>query len=426
VSPSKPGRNDPCPCGSGKKYKACHASEDRARESAAAPVHPLAQDLKEAMAVLGEEDTSRLARALARLEGLLTRWGPAPGLRFEAAEFDRHVSQALGPLTPTLEQDPGRARRELLVSTVRALGTRPFLDGLRASLLARASQSGLAPEDRQALCVAALLASATPKAGKFRPEDIPVLDVLFDVQFQEWFARQGEMAKKLEVLVAPLSGGGLSPETEEALRRARAGDVDALVQHVQSDPKLVQRVAQEAHERAARVEAKLREPGTPAIFTPEEELWLTCTLWEPLRAVKAGAEEAGARREAVNRLIQAVKDALDPDFLAGLLERLRAKAREAGAEEATRAWATDAAIAFEAEPARLVMAALFTARAEAQGRTAEEMVLLADIKARPVWTPEDLEPYRKYLEEELKLPASAERIRRCQEWLRAHPVRLEG
>ncbi|NNB98423.1 hypothetical protein HI113_31460, partial [Corallococcus exiguus] len=31
MSPSKPGRNDPCPCGSGKKYKACHAAEDRAK-----------------------------------------------------------------------------------------------------------------------------------------------------------------------------------------------------------------------------------------------------------------------------------------------------------------------------------------------------------------------------------------------------------
>ena len=25
-APSKPGRNDPCPCGSGKKYKKCHGA----------------------------------------------------------------------------------------------------------------------------------------------------------------------------------------------------------------------------------------------------------------------------------------------------------------------------------------------------------------------------------------------------------------
>lgn len=30
----KPGRNDPCPCGSGKKYKRCHLADDEARASA--------------------------------------------------------------------------------------------------------------------------------------------------------------------------------------------------------------------------------------------------------------------------------------------------------------------------------------------------------------------------------------------------------
>lgn len=29
---SKPGRNDPCYCGSGKKYKKCHMAEDKAAE----------------------------------------------------------------------------------------------------------------------------------------------------------------------------------------------------------------------------------------------------------------------------------------------------------------------------------------------------------------------------------------------------------
>jgi len=28
-NPEKVGRNDPCPCGSGKKYKQCHGAPDR-------------------------------------------------------------------------------------------------------------------------------------------------------------------------------------------------------------------------------------------------------------------------------------------------------------------------------------------------------------------------------------------------------------
>jgi uncharacterized protein YecA (UPF0149 family) len=31
---AKPGRNDPCWCGSGKKYKNCHMAEDESKERA--------------------------------------------------------------------------------------------------------------------------------------------------------------------------------------------------------------------------------------------------------------------------------------------------------------------------------------------------------------------------------------------------------
>ena len=31
---AKPGRNEPCPCGSGKKYKHCHESKTNERRSA--------------------------------------------------------------------------------------------------------------------------------------------------------------------------------------------------------------------------------------------------------------------------------------------------------------------------------------------------------------------------------------------------------
>jgi hypothetical protein len=271
--------------------------------------------------------------------------------------------------------------------------------------------------------VAALLASPPPKGARLRPEDSPVLEVLVDLQFQEWLARQTDMTRRLESLVAPLAEETLSPEASEALKKARAGDVDALVEHVQANPQLAQRIAQEARERASRVEAKLREPTTPAIFAPEEELWLTVALWQPLRAVKEPGEDANARRDAVQRLIRAVKEALDPALMTGLLERLRAKGRDTTLEEALRAFYTDAAIAFEAEPARMVMAALFTARQEAQGRSAEEMVALADLKAKPMWTPEDFEPYRQLLEGQ-GLGAAAARLQRCQEWLRTHPVSL--
>jgi len=131
--------------------------------------------------------------------------------------------------------------------------------------------------------------------------------------------------------------------------------------------------------------------------------------------------DATLRRQAVTALLQAVKGALDEDFLAGMQGRLREKAKDPAADEATRTAAMDTAIAFEAEPARMTLGALLTARQEAVGRSAEEMVMLADLKALTNWTPEAFQPYRELLEG-MGLPAAAERIRRCQEWLKEHPV----
>jgi hypothetical protein len=426
LSSKKPGRNDPCPCGSGKKYKVCHAAEDRAKAAPppAAP-HPLADDLKAAMEVLGDSDTSRLSGCLVRLGALLAEWGPAPGLRFDAKAFADYVGPELARLAEKEGQDAASARRELLVGTVRKLGTPAFLEQLGTALIARASEPGRSAGDRQALCVGVLFASASKRLGKARPEDIPVLDVVFDVQFREWSAKHAELVKKYEALAGGFAEETLPPEAREALQKARGGDVDALVNYVQSDPGIAERIAREAKERAARVEARMREPSSPAIFAPEEELWLTCVLWEPMQALKSVPRDAAPelRREAVNQLMRAVKGALEEDFLAGLLGHLREKAKDASVDDASRAAFMDTAIAFEAEPARMTLAALLTSRQEAPGRSAEEMVMLADLKALTTWTPESFEPYRELLTR-MGLPAAAARIQRCQEWLREHPVTL--
>ncbi|HSP79072.1 MAG TPA: SEC-C metal-binding domain-containing protein [Myxococcaceae bacterium] len=422
MSRARPGRNEPCPCGSGKKYKVCHAAEDRARAAAqpAVPARPLAEDLRAAMVILHQQDVPRLTAALERLRALLTEWGPAPGLRFDEAAFDAHVTGEFSRLAEAIERQPAQARHELHVSTLRDLGTRAFLEKLRATLLARASVSGLSAEDRQALCVGALLATTTP-GTRVQPEDRPVLDVLFDVQVREWGARQQEdWRSKLEALSAST---GLSDEALEALMKASEGDVDALVQYVEADPALAGRIAQEGKERAARVEAALRQPSTPPVFAPEEQVWLTAVLWEPLRTLKARQPDASTRAAAVSSFLRAAKAALeaDPEFLASLLERMRARAQDASLEEAARAFYTDAAVAFEAEPVRLVLAAILTSRAEPPSRSPEEAVVRADLEALPAWKAEDLEPYRQLLEA-MQLPGPAERLRRAQAWLREHPI----
>ncbi|HEX8821398.1 MAG TPA: SEC-C metal-binding domain-containing protein, partial [Archangium sp.] len=427
VSRQKPGRNDPCPCGSGKKYKACHAAEERAREAASNPppaaAHPLAQDLQAALDMLGQSDMSRVSETLERLGELLKEWGPAPGLRFDAESFDKHVSRQVERLEEAIERDPAQAKHALRVGTVRELGTRAFLERLRTTLLARATTAGLSSEDRQALCLGALLAS-TPKTGQFQPEDRPVLDVVFDAQFQEWSMRQRQsLASKLEVLTS--SAEDISDEAREAMRKAGEGEMEPLVKYVESDPKLAARIAHEARERSARVEAAMREPTTPSVFTPEEQVWLTSVLWESLRALKTPDPDADVRRASVTKFLGAAKAALEDDreFVAGMLERMRARSKDTTLDEVTRAFFTDAAVAFEAEPVRMVLAAILTSRNEPEARSAEEQVVRADLEAKTSWTAEDLEPYRELLTD-MKLPVAVERIRRAQEWLRTHPVSL--
>ena len=423
MSRQKPGRNEPCPCGSGKKYKACHAGEDRAREAAtpAAPAgHPLAQDLQDAMAMLRGEDLARVSETLGHLGELLAGWGPAPGLRFDGPLFHTHVSRELERLEDAVERDPAQARNALRLSTVGTLGTRAFLEKLRATLLARASAPGLTPEDRRALCLGALLAS-TPKDGRVRPEDRPVLDVLFNVQFKEWGNQHGQqLAAGVDA-----QGEGLTDEAKEALRQAGEGDMDALVKLVESDPALAQRIAQEAKERASRVEAALRQPATPSLLAPEEQVWLTSVLWKSLQALKNPDLAPPERSAAVAGFLGAVKQALaeDPTFLAQLLERVRAQAQDSAREEAQRTFFSDAAVALQAEPVRMVLAAILTARAEPEARSAEEQVVRADLEAKTQWTAEDLEPYRALLTD-MQRPQAAERIQRAQTWLREHPIAL--
>jgi methionyl aminopeptidase len=86
-----PGRNDPCWCGSGKKYKKCHLGEDRAaagRERAASVRVKRSIRLKSREQIEGIRRAGRLTREILELVG--TRIGP--GVTTE--EVDRWIAEA--------------------------------------------------------------------------------------------------------------------------------------------------------------------------------------------------------------------------------------------------------------------------------------------------------------------------------------------
>jgi len=71
---AKPGRNDPCPCGSGLKYKKCHAEQDAAAESERLAANQVRIDAQEAEHRAQVEEFGVLHEA--KLAGLLDEDDP--------------------------------------------------------------------------------------------------------------------------------------------------------------------------------------------------------------------------------------------------------------------------------------------------------------------------------------------------------------
>jgi len=114
-------RNAPCPCGSGRKYKKCHLSEDEAQEAAARGQGPAAEEARERQRRFAERDPVHAlderitadALALAR-----RRWGRAfdPEASLRAIGLDFEASQhVLGWSSGHLRGPDGRTALELYV-----------------------------------------------------------------------------------------------------------------------------------------------------------------------------------------------------------------------------------------------------------------------------------------------------------------------
>jgi SEC-C motif len=82
----KTGRNDPCPCGSGKKYKKCHAAEDQAQRSAAfkaaeeeAKAKAAAKEEEEEEDAAGNKPRDRNKRVAGKSKGGAANKAPTTG-----------------------------------------------------------------------------------------------------------------------------------------------------------------------------------------------------------------------------------------------------------------------------------------------------------------------------------------------------------
>lgn len=105
--PTKPvGRNEPCPCGSGKKYKKCHLEKDEAERVAAARAKAAEEEAKE---------QERLQKERARREAFreADRQATAEALR-ESQALDAASNAVVDLLEAGKLDEAEQAARELL------------------------------------------------------------------------------------------------------------------------------------------------------------------------------------------------------------------------------------------------------------------------------------------------------------------------
>lgn len=86
----KVGRNDPCHCGSGKKYKKCHEAEDEAKEAAELAAQKAKADAERAAAEAAEAEGDADAADKTKKAG-----GHAPG-RFNKPK--ERIATAANPI----------------------------------------------------------------------------------------------------------------------------------------------------------------------------------------------------------------------------------------------------------------------------------------------------------------------------------------
>ena len=102
----KPGRNDPCWCGSGKKYKRCHSNADRAARPAEPTTMPVHRDLiTEQLVAIRHRIQDHAARAMAPADALrddvLTRIGDGlagKDAAFALRDYLAALAEAMRPL----------------------------------------------------------------------------------------------------------------------------------------------------------------------------------------------------------------------------------------------------------------------------------------------------------------------------------------
>ncbi|MBI5477690.1 MAG: SEC-C domain-containing protein [Deltaproteobacteria bacterium] len=423
---SRPGRNQPCPCGSGKKYKrCCLAADDEARRARAAaqPAPPEAQArlserelltaFAEAARVVASRDTAALQARLERL-GRLFEPGAALGdIRFDAkgfAEVAQKESLALQRRPPASTDE---ARSSLFRAAIPRLVSQDLVDRLTGALMEVASARATSPADRAAVCIALAVTEALPPTVKGQAEASPVLEVLFWTQFKEWLALREDLRHRMDHLVADVRQGRL---TMSDMLQSLAEDQDRLAAEVAAAPELADLAAKDGERALKRTLKALRGRRPPALLTADEYLWLMAALDPVARSFSpVEAPDEAQKRELLESLVRCVREALDEPLTAGVMQRLVRAANEGGPDARPPAHVADLGMAWSLEPEIVALGVIMSRSPTLVVRAPAEQPLLDRVLV-PAPRPEGFRAYASWLDAQGETAAAA-RVRKLLEGL---------
>ena len=363
----KTGRNDRCPCGSGKKYKRCCLDQDEAARRELSAVRPAPQTwAPEREQELDELDVVRVM--IGRLKNMLEPGGALGGLRYDAEEFAEavglHLQSVMGDDAPSPDDD--RSPWERLLD-------RCYPDLIRGDWKQRAARALDAAEASGKLArldVIAVVFARSTLALDQGPEaeaDSSLLDLaLFPIQLSE----AGQLQEEFVQTIAELQDDPAlrSFDSVEDIELHKPGIVDRLTSMFRSIPMLRGKIERDAQDAVTHALAALQSATPPPLLRIEQYLWAVTIS----RRALIGSKNGVPKEESRIRLGEAVVNEYLPEVVADWMKMLR-DATDAD----SRSMLADVVVAAKLEPVAVFASLLGNENIEFVWRSDEEQAFFA-------------------------------------------------
>ena len=387
-------RNDPCPCGSGKKYKRCCLENELSAKPPPAPAPARETRFDEAM----------LENALHRFFELLRAGKLSKDLFVDAERFDAVMATA----TEVIEAPNSRTARAAIFKRA---APQLWPDGLGhvATILERELDTRRFSEPD-----VIALAAVSAMASVGNPAENPVAEALFSAQIARWAedAMKVERAiRKMARRVQRETGKDVSPEKLRVALEAHAPEVARLA----ASPIGRRKLLEAGDDNVAALADAIRKGEGEPLLRADEWIWLNAnTLSQAARLAEANEADAKA---AGRELAQAFAAALDDELVDAVIARAEAFAGATDKPADVVEWFRRAAACLQINPVRVLFSSFVSFDFFFITEHESEQTLIDGLLEETQWTKATLSAYRALLTSEGHTEA-AERLARAQGVLR--------